>query len=340
MLITTIEEIRAILKISSSVDFDVLKPIIETVERQFLRQVISAEMHDKLLEFYSASPDEIVVPEPDPPVTPSLETIAAATVKLLKLAQVAEIHLVYWYGFDLLNVQIMNDGFKRTETEKVKGLFKYQEDNLKDFFKNAGFNGLDAMLEYLDGPDKLCFPEFHESETGKQLKEMFIPRTDIFSQYYFIGANHLLFMRLKLHMKVVEDIKIKLVLGNVNFNFIKSEMVKENPDAKVVEILPYIRRVIPYFSTALLMEETSSDLGDKGLFFESISSNASDHSNKTPSPEPRIAALIQRNTNLGNHYLQILKSYLLENSADWNGYAQPRSGLPHRDNSGKKTFWA
>ena len=340
MLITTIAEIREILKISSSVDFDVLKPIIETVERQFLRQVLGAEMHNKLLEFYTASPDEIVVPEPDPPISPTLEQIAAAISKLLKLAQVAEIHLVYWYGFDLLNVQIMNDGFKRTETEKVKGLFKYQEDNLKDFFKNAGFNGLDAMLEYLDGPDKLCCPEFHERETGKQLKVMFISRMDIFSQYYFIGANHLLFMRLKLHMKVIEDIKIKLVLGNINFDFIKSEMVKEVPDAKVVEILPYIRRCIPYFSTALLMEETSSDLGDKGLFFESISSNASDHSNKTPSTEPRIAALIQRNTNLGNHYLQILKSYLLENAEDWNGYAQPKNGLPNRNNSGKKTFWA
>jgi hypothetical protein len=340
MLFLTIEEIRTKLKISSSVDFDVLKPILETVDREFFRPILGEEMHNKLLEFYNSSPDQIAVPEPDPPVSPSLEEIAGAMAKLLKLAQTAEIHLAYWYGFDLLNVQIMNDGFKRTETDKVKGLFKYQEDNLKSFFKAAGFNGLDSMLEYLDGPDKLCFPEFHENETGLQRKQMFIPRTDIFNQSYYIGQNRLLFMRLVQHMKIIEDMKIKLVLGETNFNFVKSEMVKALPDPKVVAILPYIRNVIAYFSTALLMEETGSDLGDKGLFFESISSNASDHSNKTPSTEPRIAAMIQRNTNLGNHYLQVLKNYLLSNSLAWNNYAQPLHGLPKRDNSGKKTFWA
>ena len=125
-----------------------------------------------------------------------------------------------------------------------------------------------------------------------------------------------------------------------NYNFIKSEMVKTLPAAKVVAILPYIRNVIPYLSTALLMEETGSDLTDKGLFFESISSNASDHSNKLPSSESRIAAMIQRNRNLGNHYLQVLKNYLLANAQVWDDYAQPLHGLPNRDNTGKKTFWA
>ena len=340
MLFSNITEIREILKISTSVDFEVLKPILETVDREFLRPVLGAEMHDKLLEFYNSSPDQIAVLEPDPPVSPSLEEIAAATAKLLKLAQTAEIHLAYWYGFDLLNVQIMNDGFKRTETEKVKGLYKYQEDNLKNFFKASGFNGLDSMLEYLDGSDKLCLPEFHENETGLQRKQMFIPSTAIFNQYYYIGQNRLLFMRLVQHMKIIEDIKIKMVLGETNYNFIKSEMVKALPDPKVVAILPYIRNVIPYLSTALLMEETASDLTDKGLFFESISSNASDHSNIKPSTESRIAAMIQRNRNLGNHYLQVLKNYLLANAQVWDDYAQPLNGLPNRDNNGKKTFWA
>ena len=73
-------------------------------------------------------------------------------------------------------------------------------------------------------------------------------------------------MRLKQHMQIVEDMRIKLVLGDTNFNFIKTEMVKATPDPKVVAILPLIRNVIPYFSTALLMEETASDLTDKGLF--------------------------------------------------------------------------
>ena len=76
-------------------DFDVLKPILETVDREFLRPVMGAEMHNKLLEFYNSSPDQIATPEPDPPVSPTLEEIATATAKLLKLAQTAEIHHVH-----------------------------------------------------------------------------------------------------------------------------------------------------------------------------------------------------------------------------------------------------
>ena len=340
MFLQTIDEIRKVLKISSSVDFDVLKPVLESVDREFLRPVLGAAMHDKLLSFYYSGQNEIFTADFKPSIIPSDEETLTALSKLLKLAQSAEIHLAYWYGFDLLNVQIMNDGFKRTETDKVKGLFKYQEDNLKEFFKHAGFNGLDTMLEYIDGNDRLCFPEFHESETGKQLKAMFIPRTDIFDQFYYIGNSRLLFTRLKPHMKVVEDLRIRIVLGNSNYNFIKSEMVKEEPDAKVIAILPHIRRPISYFSTALLMEETGSDLSDKGLVFESIKSNYSDHSSKGPSTESRILAMIQRNKNLGDNYLSILRNYLLENSAEWNNYTQTRSGTMNRDNKGKKTFWA
>jgi hypothetical protein len=334
MFLSDIDEVREVLKISSSVDFDVLKPILESVDREFLRPVLGTQMHDALQAFYDSGIVGTIPPGS------SSEAMTKALGKLVKLAQSAEIHLAYWYGFDLLNVQIMNDGFKRTETEKVKGLFKYQEDNLKEFFKHAGFNGLDTMLEYMDGNDRFCFPEFHENETGKHLKEMFIPRTDIFDQYYYLGNSRLLFMRLKPHMKVVEDLRIRIVLGNTNYNFIKAEMLKEEPEAKVVAILPFIRRPISYFSTALLMEETGSDLSDKGLVFEGIKSNYNDHSNKGPSTESRIIAMIQRNKNLGDSYLSILRNYLIENAEDWNGYTQPRSGIVNRDNKGKKTFWA
>jgi hypothetical protein len=50
--------------------------------------------------------------------------------------------------------------------------------------------------------------------------------------------------------------------------------------------------------------------------------------------------MIQRNKNLGDSYLNVLRNYLLENAADWNDYTQPRSGIVNRDNKGKKTFWA
>jgi len=43
-------------------------------------------------------------------------------------------------------------------------------------------------------------------------------------------------------------------------------MVKDEPAAKVLAILPYIRKPIAYLSTAMLMEESGADLTEKAQY--------------------------------------------------------------------------
>lgn len=333
MLFTTVEEIKKYISVSVATKIETLRPILEVVGREFMRPVLGAGMYDELQEFYEST----LMGPTEPPIDAEVQ---AAMDELLKLAQAAEIHLVYWYGYDVLNATISESGFHRIESEKQKGLYKSHEDNLKQYFKNAGFNGLDAMLEYLYGDNASIFTEYHDSDTAKAMKLMFIQNTETFNKLYYIGSSRLIFTRMVPFMKIVEDLKLKPVLGTVNYDFIKEEMAKETPDGKVALILPYIQQPLAYFASAMLMQETGADLSDKGLVWEGYRSNTLNNKEGGPSDIKRIENLVSRNNGLGESYMNALRTFLLANAADWNGYASPASAAFNRDNTGKKIFVA
>jgi hypothetical protein len=262
------------------------------------------------------------------------------------LVQRTLIHLTYWSGFQVLNATISDGGFKRTENEKVKSLFKYQEVELKEYFKTNGFNGLDEILFYLETEisksegESVNFKSFADSDAWTILKSSFIPDTGTFNGIVFINHSRLTFLRLKSPMQLVEDLDIKPVLGESIFNEIKLEMVKKTPSAKVTAILPYIQKAMAYLATAFLMEESGADLTEKGLYFESTTSGNNLTINQQPAESDRINFLAKRNKAIGTNYLEQLKSHLIANSTDWPAYSGQSGNALRRNNTDKKSFWA
>ena len=263
------EEIREFVPVSSSSDFDSVAPHIANAERDYLIPVIGTAMYENLMVFYKTE----VAEEPT-------ET-QHKTAELLRLVQSAIIHIAYWIGFDLLNSHISDGGFKRTESTSVKGLFKYQEENLKTYFRTNGINGLDTVLQYLE-TNSSDFSEFSESSAFTKIKLAFIPTTDIFNELIFINKSRLTFLRMKSHLRLIEDTEIATILGPTAFTIVKSEMVKANPDPKVTALLPYIRKPVAYLASVLLMEESGADLTDNGLFFTSTTSGYNNDTERKP----------------------------------------------------------
>lgn len=326
MLIKSLEDIKGILPVSDAVDPDRLRPHLETAEQTYLKPLLG-ELYNHLESFTG----EII---PD-----NLQEHETQYRGLLKLVYRSEVHLAYWLGYDVLNAYISDGGFRRIETDKVKGLFKYQEDSLKDYFKSTGFNSLDAVLDYIESNSE-HFEVFKESESWKFLKGAFIPDTKTFNSIYFIGGSRLIFMRLQPYVKVVEDLSIRQIINQENMDFIKAEMLKDDPDPKVSAILPLIRKPVAFLAVAMLMEDSGADLTDKGLFFEGRGLTMLSDTVKSPAEIERVQNLVKRNKGLGESYLLQLKQYLNENADAWGGYQFPRHGLHNRDNSGKRTFWA
>ena len=333
MLFKTIDEIKQFLAVGAGTDFNRLKPHIQNAETAFLLPLLGPVLYSELQSFYDTPPD------PPAANSPQFST-------LLSIVQRTLIHLTYWSGFQVLNATISDGGFKRTENEKVKSLFKYQEVELKEYFKTTGFNGLDEILFYLEMEIKksegetVNFKSFADSDAWTILKSSFIPDTSTFNAIIFINHSRLTFLRLKSSMQLVEDLDIKPVLGEIIFNEIKLEMVKKIPAAKVTAILPTIQKAIAYLATALLMEESGADLTEKGLYFESTSSENNLVQNKQPSESDRINFLAKRNKGIGMNYLERLKSFLIANPTDWPSYSGQTGNALRRNNKDKKSFWA
>ncbi len=327
MLFKDINEVTAVLPVSSSADFKRLKPGIEAAERDFLVTAISKAMFKKLDDYAGTG-------------NPGLSADDKQKWdELLRLSRIAVIHLAYYTGYDYLNALISGTGFQRQESTTVKGLYKYQEDNLRNYFKSTGFNGIDDILEYLE-ENITVFTDFRDSEEYKSLKGNFIPDTKTFDSIYFIGGSRLTFLRLKKHITTISELALKQVLGAENLKLIWAELAKDEPAQKVKDVLPVIRKALAFMSVAMLMEDSGADLTEKGLYFESKISGYNNDTKVQPSEKDRIAALIKRDNGIGESYLRELKNHLKDHAADWDNYVATTGYIHNRDNTGKKIFVA
>lgn len=330
MLFKTTKEVQAFIPIGVGNDFNRLKPHIQNAETAYLRPLLHQNMYEELQEFYDET-----LPLPETPTEVQL-----AMSELLKKVQNSVIHLAYWMGFQALNSTISDQGFRRVESNNAKGLYKYQEDELKDYFKRSGFNAMDDILEYLESNIE-HFAEFKATDNWTIRKTSFIPDTKAFEKVpYSLNNSRLTFLRLVPHMATVEDLQLKPLLTETLFDEIKTEMVNDSPAEKVLKILPHVRKPIAYFATAYLMEESGADLTEKGLYFDSFGVHDVSNLNRGPASENRIAAMIARNRMIGDRYLSLLKNYLLNNADDWPEFTAPAGFFLNRDNTDKKTFWA
>jgi hypothetical protein len=320
------EEIREFIPVSSTSKFEHMAPHIANAERDYLIPVIGQPMYEELVEFYEAAPSE------------NLTEVQEKMAELLRLSRSAVLHLAYWIGYDILNVDIVDGGFRRTESTNVKGLFKYQEENMKVYFRTNGFNGLDTVLKYLEN-NIADFTEFKVSAAFTLLKSAFIPNTDIFNDIVFINKSRLTFLRMKTHMTLIEETEVMPVFGVTAFSALKDEMVKDNPDAKKMAVIPIVRKIVAFLASAMLMEESGADLTDNGLYFSSTVAGYIQDTSKTPSSADRIASLVSRNRNIGNAFLDQLRSYLVAHRTDWQDVPLSTGKLFRRDNTNKKTFW-
>jgi len=325
MLFQTVNEIKAILPIGVGNDFNRLKPHIQNAENTYIKPLLGLDMYNALAMLY-------VTEESQQPT--DAEKLRR---EVLAKVQFATIHLAFHIGFDFLNVSVTDAGFQRIETERTKGLFKYQEDAIKAFFAETGYNSLDDILTFLE-LNITSFEEFLTSVNFNALITSFLPNIKVVEEIPFnIHGSRLIFLALKPSVAYIEDTAIRPVLGESIYATVKTEMAKEVVDTKVLVLLDYIRKPLIYLASSMLMEETGATLGDKGLYFAKNEDQQRSKVVKAPATEQRIAVLVNRNRLIGNNYLEMLKAHLLEN---WEEYSGQKGSAYKRDNYGKKTFFA
>lgn len=325
MLFSNVSEIKAILPIGVGNDFNRLKPHIENAENRYIKPLLGLDIYNALIVLYGTEQSQ----------EPSDEEKIQR--ELLAKVQFATIHLSFFVGFDFLNISVTDAGFQRIETERTKGLYKYQEDAIKIFFSETGYNSLDEILTFL----RLNIDAFEDLVTSEIFNKnitSFLPNVKVIEEIPFnIHRSNLIFLALQPSIAYIEDTAIATVLGKTIYGIVKTEMANDTIDDKVLKLLPYIRKPLIYLSSAMLMEETGATLHDKGLYFAKNEDQQRAKTVRGPSTELQVAVMVSRNRHIGNNYLEMLKAYLLENWEEYSG----QTGSPFkRDNYEKKTFFA
>ena len=326
MLLKTINEIKAILPVGTGNDFNRIKPHIENAENRYIKPLLGLDIYNQLTALYIADESQ------NPDETEILHR------EMLKKVQFAEIHLAFFLGFDFLNVSVTDAGFQRMETERTKGLFKYQEDAIKTFFAEAGFNALDDILTFIN-LNISFFELFENSDYFNRFKTSFLPTVKTVEDIPFnIHQSNLILLALQPAIAYIDDTTIRSTFGPTIYSTVKTEMVKPEPLEKVVLLLPYIRKALIYLATAMLMEETGGTLYNKGLYFDRNEDQQRAKVVKSPATDERVSILVNRNKAIGNGYLESLKIYLAENWSD--EYSGQSGSVFKRDNTNKKAFFA
>jgi len=303
------EEIRQFVSAKMSSNFDTLAPYIVSSERDYIAVLLGDAQYLELLKRYTAPVDD---------VDPLPEGVAAGADLdlLLPVVQNALIHLAYMRGWPVLSVKITDNGAVRPEDTANKSLFKYQEDRLLTSFKNEGYNGLDAVLQFLEkNIDK--YPVFKGSDEYKRLRTGFVKNASVFSDIWGINNSRLVFLRMKPFLDSADRFTLKPLLGAALYAKVVAEVVKDAPDDKIKALLPMIVPILVYMSVAEGVAELRVDVCDTGLFFNSTEPTGIDGGKKSKIDDETLQVIINRANRFGLRWIQALKDFLNLNAVDY-----------------------
>ncbi len=314
-------QVREFIPASVATSREKVSPFIDAAERKYILPILGRELYDDL-HLLSTDSDAWSGSGED----------RDKSTELLRLIRISEINLAYYLGFDVLNTRISDIGFQRADSESFKGLYKYQEQNLKNYFRDTGYNGIDDILQYLE--DYIAyFPEWEDSANYTSRKSAIIKDSKAFNAICNINGSRLIFLALQPFIQQVMDIDIRSALGETIYGTLLSQLAGDEPDTAYTALAAQIQKPLAFLSAALLVKNTGK-LTEKGLYFESQSANNPDNISMTPGGEASSNYAYYRST--GEQYLETLRKYLRDNFEDYPGIT---GSVYSRDNDDKKTFF-
>ena len=316
-------EINRYIPVSGALSFESVESSLRDAENLFLLSLLGPELMEHIQQLYETS-----------------EELPYAEKTILDECRRAEANLAFWYNFTELNVRITDAGFQRQENPEssFKGLYKYQEDQLRQSFKNKGFNAMDRILYMLEHhTDK--FPEFLQAPAYEERKGAYVRSALEFNERIFINSSRVVFLRLKPIMRQIEETQLQELIGSSLYIDLRKAL--DNGDERIMEVKTEMLRGmigswICHKAAAELVRQTGS-LTDRGLYF--VSQEAGDGNVKAePAYQSRASETAANYDRFAAHIADVLSAYIRDNLPFY--YKGSPQSAYDRDNSNHSTFFA
>lgn len=310
-------EFQRVIKSSAAVDYHSFEPLLREAFDLFIRPVLGERMTRRLVDEYQKDMQE-------------------KNSRLIYLAQRSNANLAVWYNFYELTVILSGSGIQKAETGDYKGLYKYQERQLRENYKAKGFNALDDLLLYLE--NSMEYPEFKESPAWLFRGTAFVPGADIVEKYLSIERSRLIFLRLQPHISFIEKTKLPSLVGEKLLVNLKEKMSGSKIEGTLYQsLLNCIQPVIILYAAARLVRQAGM-LTDKGLYFSSVlagtSGNDETSTLATKEEAEKAAKLFEADA---GSYLALTDRFIQEQFPE---YFKGKAGDAFNiNNDNRKIFW-
>lgn len=322
------KEIQQIIPTSAALSWNKMQASLRNAQDEYLLVLLGTDMTAKIEEIYAADP---------------LQRSEKDT-KLLYLSQKAVANIAMWTDFDALNLRITDQGFQRQESESgdFTGAYKYQEDNLRNNFKNKGFNALDAVLAFLE-ENVADYDAFKSSPAYTVSQKSLVKNTEEIQQIFYIQNSRIIFLRLHPVIEQVEELSLQPILGDDLFaklqKWLSGTLQWTNTDITFDDFRMACAKVV-IMKAVLSLLRTTGSITDRGLYFEQTQVQTPGNESRTPVSDTRLELAVADATNAIQEYtarlMRLVSTYMADDAA-----GNPLHALD-RDNSGceRKAFWA
>lgn len=310
-------EFQQVVKVSAAMGFATVAPMLRDAYDLFIRPLI-----EDLSEIIDAAYIE------DNPTPEQSE--------LIRLTQRANANLAMWYGFGELNMSLSSTGFTRMESETSRSLYKYQERELRESYKEKGFNALDDLIFFFE-KNIATFPQFKETKCFLESRTMLVPGASLVSEYIPINRSRLIFLRMKPHIAFIEETKLPALVGEAVLSDLAANRGVD-ADEKYIKLLTLLQPVIINFAAARLIMASGS-LTDRGLYYTSIVGGMSGNDEEQkPGNIEQIAMQAKLLNADAEEYLQRANKFIKSNFPAL--YAGNSGDTFRVNNNDRKVFWA
>ena len=332
-------EMDSIIPVSSALSFEKVVSSLRAADELYLAPVFGSRLLDEVESLYAVG-----VPSP---------TFPYPIDALIRLFQTAEANLAFYANFDALQLRITDQGFQRQRTENFGSPYKYQEDRLRQTFKNRGFNAIDRLLDFLDAKFR-DFPGYAEMPALVSTRTDIVQRTSEVDRVHFINGSRLVFLRLVPIMRAAVQNELRPLLGWQLYTRMQQSLEAGTSTAEVPvgETDGYLRvdssrtyeelrqQCIPFVvkkAVAQLFRETGS-LTDRGLYYGYTQAGMTNNEGSVPATHGEAHASASTAEAEAVRNAETLTAFV---EWKWPEYfSGHQSGIFKRDNTDKKTFWA
>ena len=334
------EEMRKYISVNVSLDFEVVQPYIIQAERKYVKRLLGVAQYTELINYYNSINQGSGSGSISGSGNINVGAKSAKLAELLEMVQLPLINLAIYSGIELILTKVSSQGAYRIEGDKQKGLFQYQENSLKNSFKNSGFDGLDDLLLFLE-ENKNDFPNWKNSSAYTETKTFFINSTKDFDDIYSINESRLVFLTLKKYMRLVENSYIISFICDPLFNELKKEIAADNITPANKKILPHLQTAVAYATVARCAIEMGMTWSDKGLYFEMEGGRSSMFIQTQPDND-RLSSIVSLACKTANDALETVREIMVNDINNYplykNSNAYNGGSVPSFNNTGKKSY--